>query len=284
MRRAWVPIWLFALLALIAVQAVGARVQAQDANTATRTPPSDAKLAEARGLFQRGVALADQQQYTAAAQRFREALAIHYAPAVAYNLAAALFELREYDTSFDLVQTVLRDATTSAELRPRAQKLEQALSSHVARLTVLASSTRAEDVVVRVDGERLDPGLLGAPRAVKPGTHHVSAEREGERVSERAIEVPANTSVIVDVSLIVTDPAATPAAATPAPVIVVQAAPERRDDGQARRKRIRLWSGIAAGAVALGAGVALALILTRDDPASPEPTQGDFMPGVLTWR
>jgi hypothetical protein len=268
--------WLLVLAALLALGA--ARARAQDA-AAHAERPSAAQLDEARALFQRGVALADQQQFVGAAQRFREALAIHYAPAVAYNLAAALFELHQYEESFDQVQTVLRDDSTSPELRARAQKLEQALSSNVARLTVLASSTSADDVVVRVDGEPLEPALLGTPRAVAPGSHRVSAERRGQRVSERTIEVPSRTAVIVDVSLIVTDPGA-PAADSAA---AASGAPTGPDD-RARRKRIWLWTGIAAGVVVLGTGVALAVVLSRDDPASRPAAQGDFMPGVLTWK
>jgi hypothetical protein len=278
-RAGWLKPWLLWLLVLGALCPVGLpRARADDSVRASTQPPTEAELGEARALFQRGVALADQRQFVAAAQRFREALAIHYAPAVAYNLGAALFELQQYDASFDQVQTVLRDGSTSPDLRRRAEKLDEALSTHVARLTVLASSSSGDAVVVRVDGQVIDPTLLGMPRAVSPGTHRVSAERSGQRVSERAIEVPARTAVIVDVSLTVSDPSTVAAAAESG-----GSAPKALDES-ARRRRIWLWTGIAAGVVVLATGVTLGVVLSRDDPASRPAAQGDFMPGVLTWK
>lgn len=265
--------------AALLAQATSAPVQA-----AQTSQPSEAALAEARTLFQRGVALADQGQFAAAAQRFREALAIHAAPPISYNLAAALYELQQYDESFDRAQTVLRDPESNEALRERARKLEQSLSSHVARLTVTASGTAAAGVSVRIDGQPLDRALLGVPRAIAPGTHQLTTERQGQSVSQRAVEVPPGTAVIVDLSLIATD-ATSPRAVAEAAEGDGQAvpAPAAGRDDDARRRKIWLWSGVAAGAVLVATGVVLAVVLTKDDPKPRTSTQGDFMPGVLTW-
>ena len=246
--------------------------------------PSGDGLEQARTLFQRGVALADQGQFAAAAQRFREALAIHYAPPVAYNLAAALFELKQYDESYQHVQTVLRDDSSNAALRERAQKLERSLNAYVARLTVMSSSSADDDdLLVHLDGQLLDRTLLGVAQPVKPGSHQLSMERRGQRVSERSIEVPQGTAVIVDLSLIVAQDTSPRAAAAAGEAQSAPASHAAHDDG-VRRRRIWLWSGVAAGVVVVGTGVVLAVLLSRKEPAAREAAQGDFMPGVLTWK
>jgi hypothetical protein len=249
--------------------------------------PSEQELARARQLFQRGVGLAEQQQYAAAAQRFREALAIHPAAAVEYNLAAALFELGRYEESFNRAQLVERDEQAPEALRARASKLSRALYPHTARLTVTASSSAAEDVVVRVDTERLEPAMMGVPRAVAPGAHRIVAERQGQSISERDVQVPLRTAVIIDVSLIIAEQAAPLAITTvpdaAQPLESSEPSAPARDEPSAKRKRIRLWSGIAAGVVAVSAGVALAVVLSKDKAQEPA-VSGDFMPGVLTWK
>lgn len=261
------------------------RVRGQDksASATAATEPSAAGLEQARALFQRGVALADQGQFAPAAQRFREALAIHYAPPVAYNLAAALFELKQYDECFQHVQTVLRDSSTNEALRERAQKLERSLTPHVARLTVTASGSAEGDLLVRLDDQLLDRALLGAPQAVKPGVHKLSTERHGQRVSERDVEVPEGTAVIVDLSLILAEATSPRAVAEAAEADAATRANTARDDHE-RKRRIWLWSGVAAGAVVVATGVVLAVLLSRKEPTSRDAAQGDFTPGVLTWK
>jgi hypothetical protein len=250
--------------------------------------PSDEELALARSLFQQGVSLAEQNKFGQAAQRFREALSIHAAPTVAYNLAAALFELGEFSEAFNLAERTQHDPDAPEALRARAEKLCEALLPRTARLTVTASSTGHEGLLVYVDDQLLDPAWMGVARAVAPGEHRVSTARKGVRISERAVEVPLRTSVIFDVSLIVAErPSAAPTAArveppSSSPVLRMQPDATRVDDLE-RKRRIRLWSGISAGIVAVGAGIALGLALRHDDPREP-PASGDFMPGVLTWK
>lgn len=288
-RRAWLLV--SALLCLCCAPALAQ--QTSDAAASQPAPSNEAsasELARARTLFQRGVALADQGQFGVAAARFRDALAIHPAPAVEYNLAAALFELRQYSEAFNGAQRVLQDASSPASLREHAEKLQRSLYPYVARLTVTASSTAEESVAVSIDGQPLDPGLMGVPRAVTPGTHQVSAERKGDRVSEREVQVPLRTAVIVDVSLIVTEQESERAVVTSEEVsapVLSPAPPVRADktrDDSSRRRRIWLWSGLAAGVVAVAAGVTLALVLRNDEASVRPAASGDFMPGALTWK
>lgn len=249
--------------------------------------PSDDELALARSLFQQGVGLAEQRKFGQAAQRFREALAIHSAPTVAYNLAAALFELGEYSEAFNLAERAQHDPEAPEALRARAEALCETLMPRTARLTVTASSTTGpEGLLVYIDDRLLDPAWMGVARAVAPGEHRVSTARKGVRISERVVDVPLRTSVIIDVSLIVAErtPKAEPLLQVqPASSLALRAHDDARRDDLDRKRRIRLWSGISAGIVAVGAGVALGLALRHDEPREPA-ASGDFMPGVLTWR
>jgi hypothetical protein len=273
---------------------VAAGASAQGDASAGLSPPSgtpaSSELARARALFQRGVELANHQDYTGAAKRFREALAIHHAPAVAYNLASALSETGEHAEAYELVQKVLHDGTTPEPLRVRAQNLEESLQRFVARLTVIVSSEQA-DVTVYVDGVRLAPVLVGETRAVAPGDHVVRAERAGVVISERSVRIANGSAAVVDVSLVMTPRAAAEAAGQVAPgpaVLPTLTAPSesRHDDGATHdhKRRRRFWIIGAASVVAVGAGVTLALLLAKPDARTQAPVAGDAMPGVLVWK
>lgn len=249
-----------------------------------------ADLGRARTLFQRGVEFANQGDYAAAAKRFREALELHYAPAIAYNLASALSETGQHAEAYDVVQSVLRDPSTPEALRVRAQRLDDSLQRSVARLTVVISSDEAE-VSVLVDGKPLAAQLVGMPRAVEPGDHVVVAQRAGVSISQRSVRIPIGTAALVDLSLVMTPRQAAEAAtggsdaASALPVLTSGPAEGPRDDDEAKRRR-RLWiiGGASAVAVAVGAGVALALLLAKPAKHSESPVAGDGMPGVLVWK
>lgn len=278
-RRAWIAT--LCLLALVV--GLPARVQAEqqqtrnDTQADTQKEPSPEVLARARRAFQHGVQAADRQDYAGAARHFREALALHHAPAAAYNLASALYEQHEHVEAYNLVQEMLGDPELPAALRKRAQKLEQTLELEVARLTVVTSGAN-HDITAEVDGEPLPPQLLGQPRAVTPGTHEVAALRDGQVISRRSVDIARRTNALVDVSLIVTESgeAATEPASSLARVGDGKGAPH---SGWRNRK---LWIGVAVGVAVVGAS-ALTVVLLRDreTSGSAEPIMGDS--GVLTW-
>ncbi|MDB4971702.1 MAG: hypothetical protein JWN48_43 [Myxococcaceae bacterium] len=266
-----------------------ARAAATSDLPAESSGAASADLVRARAIFQRGVELANHHDYVGAARRFREALALHRAPAIAYNLASALSETSAHAEAYDLTQSVLRDASTPEPLRLRASRLEEALQRSVARLTVIVSSEQA-NVSIQVDGQPLAPELVGVTRAVPPGDHVVLAERAGVRISERSVRIAAGTAALVDVSLVMTPREAAEAAsltsqtASPAPVLTPPS--DERDaerDEHAKRRR-RLWILGGASAAAVAVGVALALLLAKPAKHTESPVAGDAMPGVLVWK
>ncbi len=248
--------------------------------------PSPEQLQAARAMFQRGVQFAQKREFAAAANRFREALAIHYAPAVEYNLASALFETGQYPEAYNRTQAVLLNEETNESLRPLAERLERTLRPYVARLTLVTSGEAAQ-IAVHLDGEPVPEKLLGVPQAVTPGKHQIVATRGETTISEREVTIPVRTAAIIDVSVFVTAQQAAvadqepDAHASPLAFAPVQAG---GPSDRSWKQDWRVWTGVAAGVLAVGVGVTLALTLGSDETSSSgSPVQGDSEPGVLTW-
>lgn len=236
----------------------------------------------ARALFKQGVELARVRDFASAAARFREALALRSAPAIQYNLAAALSQLGQHAEAFNLCQEVIRSADAPSDLHQHSQKLLAEITPLTARLTVLASSGGAPPEVA-VDGVPLPEGELGVARALAPGQHRVTADRDHQRFFEREVSIPQGTSALVNVSLIVTE-----SVVVQKQVVEVMRPDAHKDqavdEDATRKRRRRIWSAVAASVVAVGAGVAVAVVMSKPEPKTEAPVTGSLSPGVLTWR
>lgn len=262
-------------LALTATAAAQGEAQPQP-STVAGTGDAEART-RAREAFQRGVQASNRRDYESAAKLFRQALDAFYAPATAYNLASALFELTQYVEAYNHVQGVLLHPETPDAVRERARALEQTLQLEVARLTIVTSGA-AEDVSALVDGQPLAREKMGVPQAVTPGHHEVEAIRGGQVISRRELDIAVRTTALVDLSLIVTEsPAPVVAPTAPAPPVEE---PERRSSWYTRNRKV-FWISVAAGVAVVGGGVAALLIAGGDDTQVEPPVRGDT--GVLTW-
>ncbi len=238
-------------------------------------------LQRARRAFARGVELASEGAFGRAAQKFEEALAIHPAPAVEYNLASALFELHRDDESYNAATHVLQTDGVSPEVRERAAKLEKTLRPRVARLTVMLGGS-SDDAVVLVDGVQLAREQIGVARALKPGRHKVEAVQAGRTISTREIEIPLRTAALVDVSMVAS------AEREVIRDVIVSAEPEpvpaltKPASHAAWTRNKWLWGGIAALVIAGGTTTGI-LLWPSDAEAAPKPVSGTLEPGVITW-
>lgn len=91
-----------------------------DPAAAQPAPGTPEATERARTLFEEGVALGDQRQWEPAAAKFREALVLRDAPAIRFNLGAALVELRQWDEAIDNLQRVVDDPEAPEDLRTRS--------------------------------------------------------------------------------------------------------------------------------------------------------------------
>ncbi len=249
------------------------------ATAGTSGEPTAEQLAEARRLFARGVEHAREHSYARAASKFEEALAIHRASAIEYNLASALYELARFDESYAAVTRVLAAVDVSPEVRARAEQLELTLQEKTARLTVLIGENAAR-VEVRVDGAPWTRAQLGVTHAVAPGRHMVEATCSGHLLSTREVPIPLRTAALVDLTLM---PCADPSSLAEPGVqrTSKDGRGERSRAGQLLRNRW-LWGGVAA--VLVAGGVTAAILLARDHGQTPKSSASMTQAALLTWR
>lgn len=255
-----------------------AAVQAQEGDPpqeAQAGEPAGAELERARALFGEGVELADDSQWDAAAEKFREALAIKGAPAVRFNLASALYESGDLTQAHIELQRVLEDDETPANIREPAEELAERMDREAGRLTPQLEGS-AEGVTVRIDGRELPADGLGEPVVVSAGEHTVTAHRDGQEVAREPASVQAGEAATVTLSIA---PSTAEAAAAAPPE--EQPAEPSGDDGRSLLTDWRLWLGVGAAVVVI-AGVAVAVAVAGG--GTQDPIEGDFEPGVLTWN
>lgn len=244
---------------------------AQDTNAdpEATSEPSPEQLEEARQLFGDGVRYAGEGEFGRAVVAFRRAAEIKPAPAVLFNLASALFELRELPEAAARAQAVLDSPDTPPELQERAQLLLDQVRGQTATLTIRLGG---EADGAKVDGELLERGQLDEPLILEPGVHTIIGLRRGEEMTHRELNIPAGGQAHIDVSVIPTPEEV--AAANPPP-------PDDDRDMEPTDSKLGLYLGIAGGAVAVI--VAVVVIIAVTSGGTEDPVDGDFQPGVLEW-
>jgi hypothetical protein len=118
----------------------------------------------------------------------------------------------------------------------------------VPHLTVVAPS-EDRDVLISLDGQRLEPSALGAPLPVDPGRHRVNATRAGSRPWSTDLTIEPGRDARVAIPALVAEPAL--AAAAPA---------MQREKGSVSPLAITLLGGSLVGA---GVGTYFGLLAIR---------------------
>jgi hypothetical protein len=144
-------------------------------------------VARARELFSEGVALADEAQWSAAAEKFRAALALHPAPTIEYNLASALIELREYQEADAHLTSMIDNPETPADFRQTAIQARADIRARAAEIRIQHTGAGT----VRVDGREVPPERVHGSYFVEPGPHTVELERDGVVVARTEVRAEA---------------------------------------------------------------------------------------------
>ncbi|UJR79654.1 tetratricopeptide repeat protein [Sandaracinus amylolyticus] len=254
----------------IATLAITPRAWAQDEDPE--------RVAMARALFQEGVELARRESYEDATDRFRRAYAIRPAPAIAFNLASALMHRGLLVEASEALQRVLRDPSTTAELRSSAEAQRADIARRLGRLTVRLDGDPT-DVRVRVGTRELPAEAVGVAVPFDPGSHDAVATRDGEDVARAHVDVAEGGSAEVVLAV----PPRAERAEAPVAALQVTPAESAPPSDRGGGDDTWLWVGIIGGAaVAIGVGVALAVVFTT--PSGEEaPSIGNAMPGVIEW-
>jgi hypothetical protein len=174
---------------------------------------ADATLEEAARHFEEGTRLYIAGRYQQAIDEFEAANAIAPAPANLFNLARCHEKLGEFRTAFAFYDRYLADADA-----PDREVVERRVADLRAMPVDLFVSTSPVGARVVVDDAEPEPDRTPSIVRLRPGRHVLRIEREGHLSAERTVELRPLTSARVHLDLVPRLPAASAAAAEPAPV------------------------------------------------------------------
>jgi hypothetical protein len=184
-------------LALAIVLLLGASTAAAD--------PTEAELAQAKALFERGRALIKSGDTPHACPLFEESQRIVPALGTELNLAQCWADTGRLLAAHDLFASVEQRARDSGQ-QARVDLARQGLASLDRKIPHISIAISGGTAKVMVDDKTVDPS---APIAVDPGSHHVVANGDGGRNAERTVETKADgaaTKVELDVSPLAAPP------------------------------------------------------------------------------
>jgi len=231
------------------------------------------ETAQARALYEEGVAAAESEQWALAADRFERAQSLRPSAATAYNLAAALDHLGRLVEAAEVLRAMLRDESTPAQVRTAANTSLARIEPRIATLTIHVSGA-SDDTRIVLDGVPLKPLQLDVGIPVDPGMHVIAAWRDRTSLEEKSVtaaegtsteltlaipaEVPASAAATTRAAPDLTVPTATSIAPTTTPTTPSRHA--RRDDSVLSQ----WWFWTAVGLVVGGAAVTATVMVAQE--------------------
>jgi len=255
---------------------------------------------QARQLFAEGLDFVESENWVEAEARFRRVLVLRASHVVAYNLASALDHLGRLVEAAELLRPIVRDASADPRTKVAAERLLAELEPSIGSLTVRLSGDM-QGAGLRIDDQQAELTEQVLTVSVDPGEHRVTVQRDGIIVASQAVRIggdaPLQASLALDLpprlGPVASTPRArsvTPAIGDPAPPapgsvraeVLEPSAPERPATAPAQDSLLASWwLWAAVGAVAVGAGVAVAVLAA---PGEAKPVQGDTDPPVVRGR
>ena len=160
--------------------------RAQDAS------PSAEQVAEARALFERGLAAADAERWAEAVELFRHARDLVERPSIVFNLGQALMRLGRATEAQTALERFVAIADASAD-RADIAVAERLLSELALAQGTLELSVEPADAVIELDGALLEGA--GAERVITldPGRHRIAVTAPGHRPDRFEVSVIAGS-------------------------------------------------------------------------------------------
>jgi len=172
------------------------RGSAQDVLAADR---AERRTDRARTLFRDGAAAAGEGRFSEAERLFREALELHDAPAIRYNLASVLVELGHYPEAREMALSLISGSDVPEELREHARELRAHVDAQAGFVRIVTDG----ETDVTVDGRRVRD--LSESLYLSPGEHVATGVRREHEVASVTFEVVTGETRRVE--LIGEDPA-----------------------------------------------------------------------------
>jgi hypothetical protein len=169
---------------------------------APASPPTPAKLGEARLHFQQGVALYKEQNYDAALAEFLGAYAISGEPIVTYNVGLTYKALFRYSEAMETLERYLDESAArghpvSKDRRAEVENIIAEMRSLLADVTV---SLKPAEAALRIDGRLVPLSIEGLVR-LPAGSHVLDASAPDYVAAKREITVVAGTPQTVSLAL-----------------------------------------------------------------------------------
>jgi len=231
-------------------------VAAQEADSATR----DA----ARTLGLSGVDAYQAGDYEVASARLEKAYALINVPSLGLWSARALVKrnllVEAANRYFEVagLQVPQGDAAVQRQAQADAQTELEQLRPRIPRLLIRVTGADPAELTLSIDSVAAPASLVGKPRLVNPGPHHVEA-KVGAVQRSATVELVAGQQATVDLDF--APPPKRPRAVTKAPDTAVAASGSSR--------RTWGWLGIGVGGAGLALGSAMG-VLALDKHASIE--------------
>lgn len=221
-----------------------AHASAQSADPSTRD--------QARALGLAGVEAYQGGSYDVASEKLERAYGLMNVPSLGLWSARALAKRsllveaanRYYEVAS--LQVPEGDAAVQHQAQLDAQAELEQLRPQIPRLVLRVTAADTSELSLSLDGQPLPSSMLGKPRLVNPGAHHVQARLGAEqRQSEVTLVVGKEAALVLDFS-------------HPAPNVETPAKPAQSSATTGSAQRTLAWVAVGAGGVGLALGGVMA--------------------------
>jgi hypothetical protein len=182
------------LIAMLAGSTIGGHARAQ--GTAA-VEPTDARLSEAKELFQEGVKLLDEKKWAEAAGELERSLAIRESVSVLYDLGLAYRGLGEVKKAEEHLQRCVDLARKLGSPDAAVDRAVALLDEVRGLLGHIIIKARGGAERVSMDGVAVGAADGAYDLMVEPGRHTLVAERAGYERSEQVITVASGDKRII---------------------------------------------------------------------------------------
>jgi hypothetical protein len=223
----------------------------------------DASRSSARRMATEGVEALQRDDLPTAVDKLERAYQVLQAPSIGLWLARALAKRGQLVAASERYMEVGRlsvvgDAVVQASAKKEAAAELEALLPTIPSITVTLDGAERNEVAVTLDGVALSSALIGEPRLVDPGSHHVEARRGEQTVTaDVTLAVSENKTAPLRFKGTAADQAA-PASPLPSTSTSPPATETSASHGSGRK--VLAWSAIGLGAAGIATGALTGIV------------------------
>jgi non-canonical (house-cleaning) NTP pyrophosphatase len=218
-------------------------------------------VAEARELFNQGLALRDKGDLNGAIDKLRAAHALANTPITGVELgrtyvsAGKLVEARETLLSVGRLPVGIQETPRSATARSEAAQLADQVRTRIPSLVVKVGGAPADSIAVTIDGVAVPREALMGSRLVNPGSHALVATGANGAGATTTVDVKEGETRTVELDLVPTGAPAAPAVAEGIPAAAgVASEPDAPSQHSSALPAVMYTGfGLAVAGVAVGA-------------------------------